>query len=92
MNSDSKNNINNNPKNKTFSDSQKRILSYQNLIPSFSYGMQNQNNQKKIQFFPIATKESLNGTHTIYLAAEDNNIDEEDIANHVYKYNYPKKR
>ena len=59
--------------NKELSELQKQIQSYKNSYPSISNPIQNQQNQEKVQYFPITTKESFIGSKTIYLVAEENN-------------------
>ena len=62
-----------NSNNKEFSELQKQIQNYKNPAPSISNPIQNQQNQEKVQYLPITTKESFTSTKTIYLVAEDNN-------------------
>ena len=62
-----------NSSNKEFSELQKQIQNYKNPAPSISNPIQNQQNQEKVQYFPITTKESFTGSKTIYLVAEENN-------------------
>jgi hypothetical protein len=82
MNSQSSNNIYNNPNINSSLDHQLKKINYQNKVPCLSYVNQNQDNQKNIQYFPIATKESFTGQHTLYLAAEgDININDYETNN-----------
>ena len=62
-----------NSNNKDFSEVQNQIQSYKNPAPNISNPIQNQQNQEKVQYFPITTKESFTGSKTIYLVAEENN-------------------
>ena len=62
-----------NSSDKEFSELQKQIQNYKNPAPSISNPIQNQQNQEKVQYFPITTKESFTGSKTIYLVAEENN-------------------
>lgn len=82
MNSQSSNKIYKNPNIISSLDHQLKKINYQNKVPCLSYLNQNQDNQKNIQYFPIATKESFTGQHTLYLAAEgDININDYETNN-----------
>lgn len=62
---------------------------YLEVDSSYPLKIENQNN-KTFQYFPIVTKHSLNGNHTIYLAAEDNGTNSNYITNnqnYVYRPN-----
>ena len=73
MNPKSANNQYKNLNDKSSPEYQLKSNNYKNIFPFLSYPNQNQDYQKNIQYFPISTKESFTGQHTIYLAAEDNN-------------------
>ena len=71
--------MNSNSQNKYFYQNEKIIYSnnnqkkipYKVINSSRSYKSDNQDN-KNLQYFPIETKDSLSGKHTIYLATENN--------------------
>ena len=67
---------------------------YPEVDPSYPFKIENQNN-KTFQYFPIVTKHSFNGNHTIYLAAEDNgNINNyiTNNQNYIYRPNESQKK
>ena len=67
---------------------------YPEVDPSYPYKIENQNN-KTFQYFPIVTKHSFNGNHTIYLVAEDNgNINNyiTNNQNYIYRPNENQKK
>ena len=72
MNSKNLIDLNKNPNNNLVSEQKSQNVNYINLFPCISEPKQNQQNQEKIQYFPITTKESFTGQNIIYLAAEDN--------------------
>ena len=72
MNSEFKNNLYNNGENITFSSDKTRYIKYEDLVPSIQYESRRQENSKNLKYFPILTKDTFTGQHTIYLAAEDN--------------------
>jgi hypothetical protein len=69
-------------------------LNYPAIDPSLQYQIENQENPKNIQYFPIATGGSVSGENTIYLAAEDNQISNDYIPkfenNYSNENNYQK--
>ena len=89
MNSEIINNIYNNEDNLQFSNDRQRYIKYENLVPSIQYEMQGQEKQKNLKYFPIVTKETFTGQHTIYLAAEDNDSQNNNMTkyenNSIYK-------
>jgi len=72
-----------------FPNSNKSNNPYLEVDSSYPSKKENKNN-KTFQYFPIVTKNSFNGNHTIYLAAEDNGNTNNYISNnqnYVYRPN-----
>ena len=85
MNSKTSNKFYNQSEN-LFSNQNTNENPYLEVDSSYPFKIENQNN-KTFQYFPIVTKHSCNGNHTIYLAAEDNgNINNYIINNQNYVY------
>ena len=92
MNSKTNNEIFNNQENTSSSNYKQNYLKYQNLVPSVEYQMKGREMQNNLQYFPIITKDTYAGKHTIYLAAQstDNlseNIDNNELIKHNEKEN-----
>ena len=85
--------MNSNPPNISFSHNnilysnpKTKNINYPEIGPSLQYKNGNQETHKNIQYFPIVTKGSFTGSHTIYLAAEDNQITNDYIPKYEKKY------
>ena len=72
-------------------DAQQINKKYKKTGPNITYLIPNQENQKNIQYFPIATQDTFTGQQTIYLAAEDNTNLNDNVTSYEYKYNYKNK-
>ena len=90
MYSKTNNNINNNPDDILYSNNKENIIKYQELVPSKQYQTRIQQKENNLQYFPIVTKDTFEGKHTIYLAAQSNNNLNDYLQNNEYIYSNEK--